>query len=217
MTLKELFATAEDGTLTFEQFETAAKQAGAKFIDLSEGEYVSKHKHEDELAAKDAQINTLNETISNRDTDLKNLGKQLETAGTDVTKLKDLESKFNELQKTYKADTANYKQQLENQAYEFAVKEFANNEKFSSNAAKRQYISEMVSAKLKMDEKGIIGGDDFLARYKESNADSFVIEQPAPAPEPPKPTFVQPTGQPPKNTGEEHPFNFNFSGFSQED
>ena len=39
MNIKEIFDKAENGTLTFEQFETIAKDGGAKFTDLSEGKF----------------------------------------------------------------------------------------------------------------------------------------------------------------------------------
>ena len=42
MNIKEIFDKAENGTLTFEQFEALAKDNKAKFADLSEGNYVSK-------------------------------------------------------------------------------------------------------------------------------------------------------------------------------
>ena len=42
MNVKELFDKAENGTLTYEQFLSAAGEA--KFVDLSEGKYVSKQK-----------------------------------------------------------------------------------------------------------------------------------------------------------------------------
>jgi hypothetical protein len=42
--IKTIFEKAENGTLTLEQFLAAAKEAKAKFVDLSEGEYVSKQK-----------------------------------------------------------------------------------------------------------------------------------------------------------------------------
>ena len=46
MTIQEVFAKAENGTLTWEQFQTA--MGGAKFVDLTEGNYVSKQKYDDE-------------------------------------------------------------------------------------------------------------------------------------------------------------------------
>ena len=51
MTIKELFDGAENNTLTWEQFQTAMGES--KFVDLTEGNYVSKQKYDSELAQKD--------------------------------------------------------------------------------------------------------------------------------------------------------------------
>ena len=48
MTIKEVFDKAENGTLTWEQFQAA--MGTAKFVDLTEGHYVSKQKYDDEAA-----------------------------------------------------------------------------------------------------------------------------------------------------------------------
>ena len=75
MDLKKLF---ESGALTYEQFSAAVSNAGYKLADLSTGNYVSKKKYEDELQAKDATIEDLNNQITTRDTDITNLKTQLE-------------------------------------------------------------------------------------------------------------------------------------------
>lgn len=212
MLLKDLFEKA-GGTLTWEQFEAAAKENNAKFVDLSEGQYVSKHKYDDDIAAKDSEIGTLNTTIGQRDTDLNDLKTQLEAAGADATKLQELTDNFTALQGKYDNETKSYKEQLKKQSYEFAVKEFANGKKFTSNAAKRDFINSMIAKELKMDKDKILGADDFVTTYSADNADAFVADEPEPAPAPtPKPTFVNPTpgGEPaPKDA---NPFTFNFSG-----
>ena len=59
MKIKEIFSKAENGALTYEQFEEFAKAEKANFADLSEGNYVSKHKYDSDLSAKDSQIETL--------------------------------------------------------------------------------------------------------------------------------------------------------------
>lgn len=195
MTIKEVFDKAENGTLTYAQFEELTKDA--KFADLSTGEYVSKRKYDDELASKDNQINTLNGTIKDRDKDLEALKTQLADAGTDAEKLTILNSDLEKLQGKYDADVKAYKEQLKKQAYEFAVKEYANTKEFSSSAAKRDFIGQLKGAELKMDGDKILGADDFLAKYAEENAEAFVKQAdptPAPTSEPQKPTFVQPTG-----------------------
>ena len=219
MLIKEVFDAAEGGTLTYDQFMVIAKDA--KFADINEGKYCSKNKYDTDLAAKDKEIETLRSTISTRDTDLENLQKQLEEAGTDATKLGELSNNFSALQTQYETDVKNYKAQLKKQAYEFAVKEFANGKKFTSNAAKRDFIQSMIAKDLKMEKDSILGADDFVTAYSADNADAFVVETP---PEPevkpePKPTFVNSTpGGDPKPT-ESNAFvsAFNFTGVRPHD
>lgn len=179
MELKKVFETGENGTLTYEQFMEIANKEKAKFVDLSEGKYVSSAKYTDEIAAKDKEIETLNSTINTRDTDLTSLKKQLEEAGVDAGKLKELTDSLSTLQSKYDTETKSYKDQLKKQAYEFAVKDFANTQKFTSSAAKREFIRSMIDAELKMDKDStIMGAQDFVTSYAKDNSDSFVTEDP---------------------------------------
>lgn len=212
MTIKELFEKSQE-PLTYDAFEKLMKESGAKFADLSEGNYVSKDKFDNEIASKDGQINSLNDTIKARDKDLKDLKTQLKEAGTDAEKLTDLETQLGNLQSQYKQDTDNYKAQLSKQAYEFAVKDFANSKKFSSNAAKRDFIKSMIDKKLKMEGDKILGADDFVTAYSTDNADAFIVEEEKKEPEQPKPQFsnsVNPDIQQKQDNA--NPFGFNFIG-----
>ena len=192
MTIKELFEKAEEGTLTYDQFIVLAEKEGAKFTDLSEGNYVSKQKFDDEVNAKVQEIETLNTTISARNDDLAQLQQKLEEAGTDADKLTTLSNDFNTLKTKYDNDVKEYKAQLKKQGYEFAVREFANSKDFTSQAAKRDFISSMIAKDLKMENNTIIGAEDFVTMYSANNADAFVTQAPA-EPAEPKPHFVQAT------------------------
>ena len=213
MNLKDLFDKAEGGTLTYEQFMAAAKASNSKFVDLSEGKYVDKQKYDDDLSARDTRITTLDDTIKTRDTDLANLRQQLEAAGTDATKLSQLTSDFTSLQSKYDKDTKAYEKQLKDQAYKYAVRDFANQQKFTSQAAKRDFINSMLAKNLSIENDVIVGGTDFVTAYAKDNADAFVVETTDPTPPPAdKPHFVSttsPTGDP---AGTPNPFNFNFVG-----
>lgn len=194
MTIKEIFEKAENGTLTYEQFIELAKEA--KFADLTTGEYVSKHKYDEDIKAKDTEISGLNDTIKTRDNDLKDVKKKLKDAGTDANKLSEIETNLSNLQEKYNTDTKELQDKLNRQAYEFAVRTFAGTKKFTSNAAKRDFERSMIAENLKLDKSGqtIIGADDFVKIYSEANTDAFVVESPKPTePEPPKPTFVNTT------------------------
>ena len=219
MNIKEIFDKAENGTLTFEQFESIAKSDGAKFTDLSEGKYVSKAKYDDDIKIKEDSIAQLNGTITQRDTDLADLQEKLKNAGTDATKLSELQMNFDSLQNKYTSDMENYQTKLAQQAYEFATREFAGTQKFTSNAAKRDFTAKMIAANLKYDaeKQKILGADDFVTSYKEDNPDAFVIENATDkevdtTPVQPKPQFVQATtGQSTTQPQDNNLFHFNFT------
>lgn len=211
MTIKEIFEHAENGTLTLEQFNELAKES--KFVDLNEGNYYSKAKHAEELEVKDRQISTLNDTIKKRDTDLSELKTRLEEAGTDTAKLEEVNNQLSELRSTYEKDTKAYKEQLKKQSYEFAVREFAGTKEFSSQAAKRDFIQSMIAKDLKMEGNTILGADDFVNVYQETNADAFVKhEEPTPEPDKPLPTFGQPTPPTPPASDNAFVDAFHFNG-----
>lgn len=208
MKLKDLFDKAENGTLTYEQFKTAMETAKANFVDVTEGGYVSKHKYDDDIKARDTQISTLNETITKRDSDLNDLKGKLKEAGTDATKLAELSTNFDSLQTKYDTDIKEYQTRLAKQAYEFAVKEYAGTKKFTSNAAKRDFVQAMIAKDLKLENDTIIGADDFVKIYSNDNADAFVVDNPTPDN---KPKFTNPTpgaGEIPPENGFIKAFNF---------
>lgn len=216
MNIKEVFEKSENGTLTYDQFLEATKDA--KFADLAEGGYVAKKKYEDDLQAKATEIEGLNTTLGTRDADLTKLKEQLAAAGTDASKLSELSANLETLQGQYNADTKALQDKLNAQAYEFAVKEFAASKNFTSNAAKRDFVNSMIAKNLPMNDKGsILGAEDFVADYTTDNADAFVVEKPAepPAPDTQKPTphFAASTGgTPTPQPAGDGGFNFNFVG-----
>ena len=215
MNIKDIFSKAENGTLDYATFEQLAKAEGAKFADLSEGNYVSKSKYDDDIKVKADSIEELNKTIAQRDSDLEGLKGQLASAGTDAKKLSELQTNFETLQGKYDADVKAYQAKIDAQQYEFAVKEYANGKKFTSNAAKRDFTSAMISAKLNYDadKQRIMGADDFVKSYSEDNADAFVAEKPAdPTPAQPKPHFAQSTAPQNNNNGDKNGlFHFAFT------
>lgn len=205
--LKALF---ESGALTWDEFSKAVTDKGIKLADLASGKYVSKSKYEDDLAAKDTAIADLTGQLSTRDTDLAELRAKLESEGTDnKTKVAELTSQITKLQGDYDTVKSEYECKLSKQSYEFAVREFANEKKFTSNAAKRDFISEMIKANLEIKDNQLQKADDFVAEYIKANADALVTETPA---EQNPPTFVNPSN--PTPAPEENAFinAFQFAG-----
>ena len=202
--LRALFA---GGALSFDDFVKACQTAKFNLVDLSKGEYISKNKYNDEIQANKTTIEQLQQTIKDRDKDIKDIKKQLGEASTDADKLTKLQADLDNLQAKYTTDTQAFETRLSKQAYEFAAKEFAGTQKFTSKAAKREFINALIAGDT------IVGANDFVKAYKAENEDSFVKEEPKTEPTTPTPKFAGATGgqEPPKST-DPNQFNFSFMG-----
>ena len=127
--------------------------------------------------------------IAQRDADLASLQTQLKDAGGDAEKLATLQTNFDNLQTTYNEAKADYEKQLAEQAYDFAIKENSSKLKFSSNSAKKAFMSDLKAKNLSMENGKILGFDDFVNAYKEQDAGAFIAENPSPKNDEPKPSF----------------------------
>ena len=127
--------------------------------------------------------------IAQRDADLASLQTQLKDAGGDADKLATLQTNFDNLQTTYNKAKADYEKQLAEQAYDFAIKENSSKLKFSSNSAKKAFMSDLKAKNLSMENGKILGFDDFVNAYKEQDAGAFITENPSPKNDEPKPSF----------------------------
>lgn len=141
---------------------------------------------EGDKKAIEAKYNT---DIAQRDTDLATLQEKLKNAGADANKLSNLQTDFDTLQQTYNTAKADYEKQLAEQAYDFAIKENSSKLKFSSNSAKKAFMSDLKAKKLSMENGKILGFDDFVNAYKEQDAGAFITENPSPKNDEPKPSF----------------------------
>ena len=140
---------------------------------------------------RDTYKNKYDTDIKQRDADIKDLQGKLKDAGTDTTKLADLQKELSALQDTYNTEKSKYEKQLSQQAYEFAIKEKVAELKFSSNSAKKAFIADALKEEMKMKDGQLQGFDDFLESYKKTDADAFLKEDTEHSceDEPPKPKF----------------------------
>ena len=134
---------------------------------------------------RDALQVKYNDDIKQRDTDLADLKQKLADAGTDAETLKNLQAEFDTLNTNYANAQADYQKQLNKQAYEFAIKEKTNGLQFTSNSAKKAFLSDALAKNLTMDNGNILGFDDFVNAYKEQDAGAFVVETTTDEPKPP--------------------------------
>lgn len=212
MTIEELFGTNENKTLTYDEFVEGCTKNNLKLVNLTDGNYVSKQKFDNEIATRENTITDLTTQLSGRDTDLQALQDKLTNAENNSMQLDNVTQELTNLQTKYENDTKEYQQKLKDQEYSFAVKDFANSKKFTSNAAKRDFISCMMDKKLVMENGNILGANDFVTEYSKENSDAFVVEKPdEPSPNPPAPHFIAPTGDHTPAPQSAKGFHFNFS------
>lgn len=136
-----------------------------------------------------AQINTLNDQIKQRDADLTAMRDKLNAAQADAGKLTEAQTALSDLQAKYAADQKAWDEQKKAQAYEFAVKSKAGEMKFSSNAAKNDFVRSAIEKNMQLDGDRILGFDDFAKAYREADPSAFVLDEP----QKPQPTITLPT------------------------
>lgn len=147
-----------------ENYKTSAE------VELVRGKLTNAEKERDDIKAK------YDTDIKQRDTDLKTLQVQLKDAGIDKVKLEELQNSVTDWQTKYTTAKQEYDTQIAKQKYEFAVKENVEKLKFSSNSAKKAFLSDLLSKELKMENDKILGFTDFVDAYKETDADAFAQE-----------------------------------------
>lgn len=218
----ELYAQVQEGIEAYNKDKDDSKKA--KFVDLSEGQYVGKGKYDDQTKTLNKQIKDLNDLLKQRDTDIESITKQLTEAQTDAGKLGEVQKSLSDLQSQYAKAQADWEAQTKKQAFDFALKTAVDKMKFSSVAAKRDFLRGASDAGLTLDGETIIGLTDYVEKYRKDDPDAFKAEtdtggQPKPQDgsqgssggSPTIPTITLPTG----GSGSGKPagvFDFHFAG-----
>lgn len=153
------------------------KAKHCKLVDLSEGGYVSKEKYDNKTAALQAQVDSLNGTITQRDTDLQSVRDQLKVAGADKTKLEETQTNLTNLQAQYDKDKQDWQAELDKQNYAFMVKEKAGELSFSSASAKKAFIQDAIAKDFKVEGETLLGYNDWLTDYQKNDPGAFAAAQ----------------------------------------
>lgn len=188
---EELFAQV-DAKINEINANQPDKTKHVRFADLSEGGYVSRSKYDDKVNGLTQQVTDLQGQITQRDADLAGLNEQLTAAQADAGQLAEAQKQLSTLQSKYDRDSKAWEAKNAQQAYEYAIRNKANELKFTSAAAKKDFIREAIAAQFKQDGEVLMGYTDFVTKYRESDPGAFAAENPAPTPADPTPTIVLP-------------------------
>lgn len=167
--LKALFGASEDGTqeaLTYEQLlaKLEANKDKLQIVNLKDGGYVSKEKFtakETEIAGLQAQIKDANAQIESY-------------KGMDIDGVK---KSAEEWKTKYEADTKALQEQLTAQEVAHQRDMYFTGIQFASNAAKLGTIAEFEKQGFQLKDGKFLGADEWLAKQKEADPGSFVVEK----------------------------------------
>lgn len=130
----------------------------------------------------DEKIKNLESEIETKDKTLTDATAQIEKfKGMDVEGIKkaadDWETKFKESQLKAEEDRAKAAQQLEEKDYEFAVKDFVGQHKFSNDFVKDAFVQNFKTQGFKLDNGKFLGADDYVKTFGEKNPGVFAVEE----------------------------------------
>ena len=80
----------------------------------------------------------------------------------------------------YNKDTQELQDKLAKKDYEYKVKEKVSGLKFTSESAKKSFIADLMQKELKLENDTILGFDDFVKNYKQTDPNAFESEQKPP-------------------------------------
>lgn len=92
----------------------------------------------------------------------------------DVDKIK---AEVDEWKEKYETDTQKLKDSLTQKDYDYKINELTNGLKFSSNGAKRSFIEDLKAKDLKLENDSLLGFDDFVKSYRETDPSAFMQEE----------------------------------------
>lgn len=150
--------------------------------DIENAKSTASSKFETERGTLQEQIKQLQEQVSKREADVKDVQEKLKAAQDNAEKLAAVQESMAGLQSKYDTERKEWEAKNAQQAYEFAVKERASALNFSSAAAKREFVRDAIEKKFVMENDKLMGFDDYVASYKESDPGAFVPEKQDPDP-----------------------------------
>lgn len=175
----ELYAQVKAAIDKHNEAETD-KTKHVRFVDLSEGGYVSAEKYNAKITALSELNEDLKGQITKRDADMNDLNAKLTAAQTDAGKLTEAQTALSDLQTRYETERGEWESKAQKQAYEFKVREKANALKFTSPAVKRDFISQAMAKEFASEGDNLVGYDDFVKQYTTDNPGAFTPDAPAP-------------------------------------
>ena len=128
-----------------------------------------------------ADVGAHKQAVTALTTERDSLKTQLEAANAEIKSYKDMDvdgikQKAAEWETRYRADTKALQDKLDAATYGFGVERAVAGLKFSSTAARNQFVSDLTAKKLPLQEGKLLGLEDYVKSYREGDPGAFVPE-----------------------------------------
>lgn len=148
------------------------------------------------ISEKDTEINKLSKDLDTATTERDDLKTQLSNANTEIQSYKEMDvegikQKINDWETKYETDTKALQKKLAQKDYDHTIEKMVEGLKFSSTSAKKTFTNDLIAKELKIENNNLLGFDDFVKEYKESDPGAFVPEEDPETKK--KPSFGSPT------------------------
>ncbi|MEG1861965.1 MAG: phage scaffolding protein [Bacteroidaceae bacterium] len=136
-----------------------------------------------DAAGKDAQISTLTQENTSKQTQIDDLNGQIKQRDTDIKNLQktssgneDLQKQITDLQTRYDGDTKALNEKLQQQRYDHAAEKMFVGVEFASKLARTAAVADFKSKgyKLNDDGKSFVGADGYIDALKKDDPAAFV-------------------------------------------
>lgn len=135
-----------------------------RFVDLSEGGYVSKERYQElntKIGALETQLKDANSTIkSYKDMDIEGIKKSAA----------DWEEKYN-------TETQKLNKQIEDDRKKFAAERFMDSQKIKSPLSRKAILQDFLAKGLEFKDGSFVGADEYMKTVKEKYPDEFEQEE----------------------------------------
>lgn len=128
-------------------------------------------KHKKAMEAAETERDTLKTQLDEANQTIKGF------EGLDVEGIK---AKADEWEKKYGEDTQALRDQLAAKEYEYSVSGAVSGLKFSSESARKAFVADLTAKKLPVQDGKLLGMEDFVKAYKETDPNAFDSGEPAP-------------------------------------
>ena len=127
-------------------------------------------------------INELKKENERLKTEKVGIETQLTEANSKIEGFKEIDidkirAEVDEWKEKYETDTQKLKDSLSQKDYDYKINELTSGLKFSSNGAKRSFIEDLKAKDLKLENDSLLGFDDFVKSYRESDPSAFMQEE----------------------------------------